>query len=112
MIERYRTCETAAQVAEMQEQIISDAEAEYTESRRKGKSDSGIVVILTSSCIPAREEENGDLLVANPNHAGRSRYLESSSDSEDSETSANASADEEMTKDLESKISSTLILEP
>ena len=38
LIERYRTCETAAQVAEMQEQIISDGEAEYMESRRKGQS--------------------------------------------------------------------------
>ena len=37
LIERYRTCSTAAQVAEMQEQIILDAEADYAESRRKGQ---------------------------------------------------------------------------
>ncbi|KAF8580926.1 DUF367-domain-containing protein [Ramaria rubella] len=87
LIERYRTCETATQVSEMQERIISDAEADYEESRRR-----------------TREDEDGDLLIANPNHAGRSE-TESDLD-EDASVS-----DGEDIQDLEHGITSKLVLE-
>ncbi|KAF8492138.1 hypothetical protein JB92DRAFT_3004342 [Gautieria morchelliformis] len=97
LIERYRTCSTAAQVVEMQEQIISDAEADYTESRRK-----------------AREEEGGDLLVANPNHAGRSSFYpeaDSESCSDDSKAALRPPEDEVVMNALEFTLSSKLVLE-
>jgi hypothetical protein len=36
-IQLYRTCETAEDVAKMQEQIITELEADYDEQRREGE---------------------------------------------------------------------------
>ncbi|KIJ38884.1 hypothetical protein M422DRAFT_210636 [Sphaerobolus stellatus SS14] len=66
LIERYRTCETAEEVSAMQDRIIADAEVDYQESRR------------------VRDDDDGDLLVANPNHAGRDEP-DSDSDEEESD---------------------------
>jgi pre-rRNA-processing protein TSR3 len=52
-IRQYRTCNSAAEVAAMQERIIAELEADYEEQRRKAREEA---------------EAGGDLLVANPNH--------------------------------------------
>jgi hypothetical protein len=97
----------------MQEQIISDAEADYTESRRKGWS-GPYAIVLASIIRTAREEEGGDLLVANPNHAGRfPLYPEADSEScsDDSKASLHSPEDEVVMNALESASSSKLVLE-
>ncbi|KAH9979569.1 hypothetical protein BGW80DRAFT_604919 [Lactifluus volemus] len=50
LLERYRTCKDATQVTAAQEQILAELEESYVAARRTG------------------EYEDGDLLVANPNH--------------------------------------------
>jgi hypothetical protein len=64
--------------------------------------------VLVSCPQLAREEDDGDLLVANPNHAGRS--MDESEEVDDSESEDNAS-EEEGIAGLESKMSKKLILE-
>ncbi|KAF8518379.1 hypothetical protein BU17DRAFT_76139 [Hysterangium stoloniferum] len=82
LIERYRACDTAAEVSQMQERVISEAQADYEESRRK-----------------AREDDDGDLLVANPNHAGRI-----SQDAEANTYSSTDSDTEEIAASMSSKL--------
>lgn len=103
LIERYRTCETAAQVSEMQERIISDAEADYAESRRKGQAIQELCRGPASCPSAAREGDDGDLLVANPNHAGRPA-AEYEIDSDDSESNENTSEEMDGSTALQSTL--------
>ncbi|KAI9447079.1 DUF367-domain-containing protein [Russula earlei] len=51
LLERYRNCEDAAAVAKEQEQVLAELEETYAAARRS-----------------PQDVENGDLLIANPNH--------------------------------------------
>ncbi|KDQ07360.1 hypothetical protein BOTBODRAFT_38886 [Botryobasidium botryosum FD-172 SS1] len=65
-IRQYRTCNTAEEVTKMQDTIMAELEAAYEKNRQKGA------------------EEEGDLLVENPNHQKEMWADEGSDDSEDS----------------------------
>jgi pre-rRNA-processing protein TSR3 len=66
---RYRTCEDAAAVTKVQEQILAELEKDYESARRAtGMNWFGWALVKRSVSI-AEDGGNNDLLVANPNHA-------------------------------------------
>ncbi|KAL5511887.1 TSR3 [Sanghuangporus vaninii] len=69
-IERYRTCKSAYEVSEMQETIMRELEESYRQSRK--------------------DDDNGDLLVANPNH----RNFDSDEDDEEPPDSVSETSEE------------------
>ncbi|KAH9012372.1 hypothetical protein EDB84DRAFT_1590559 [Lactarius hengduanensis] len=56
LLQRYRTCDDAAAVTKVQEQILAELEETYEAARR-------------SAAPMSEDDNNNDLLVANPNHA-------------------------------------------
>ncbi|KAH9025370.1 hypothetical protein EDB83DRAFT_2555401 [Lactarius deliciosus] len=59
LLQRYRTCDDAAAVTKLQEQILAELEETY-EAARRAAGRSGPM---------SEDDNNNDLLVANPNHA-------------------------------------------
>jgi hypothetical protein len=68
LLERYRTCKDAAGVEKVQEQIFAELEESYAAARRA----SGTGKLCTMPAIylvfAIENDEQSDLLVANPNH--------------------------------------------
>ncbi|GAA5909277.1 hypothetical protein JCM8208_005629 [Rhodotorula glutinis] len=79
IIERYRTCTTPESVLAMQEVMIREMEQEQSERHRAKK----------------EEEETGDLLYANPNHAGGAWKPHHSDDDDDEEDDDDVSSNGE-----------------
>ena len=80
-IERYRSCETAAEVSAAQNNIIQELELDYENSRRdKGlwsKPTSIILGEVTGSIlVEAQQGSSEDLLFKNPNHRIQEEYSE------------------------------------
>lgn len=75
LIQRYRTCDSAEEVVAMQERILAEAEEDYQRNRQQ-------------------DNEDDDLLVANPNHAQFPSFTDSDSDSETDGRYEEASEDE------------------
>ncbi|CEQ40403.1 SPOSA6832_02028, partial [Sporobolomyces salmonicolor] len=93
IIERYRTCTTPESVVDMQEEIISELKREEDDRRR----------------AKVEMEEGGDLLIANPNHAGSAWRPYQSGDEEESEEEDEEVVEEDFEVDkLGNRIEKTL----
>lgn len=85
--ERYKACESAADVTAAQESIMEELEKDYEDSRRDKGGCQHHTGRLWSSKFPpkdARQGSNEDLLVANPNH----QFVESDESDNDNDEEA------------------------
>jgi pre-rRNA-processing protein TSR3 len=70
LLERYRTCKDAAQVTAAQEQILAELEESYVAARRTRGMHVTFERLSSAHALMStpKDDEDGDLLIANPNH--------------------------------------------
>ena len=80
LIKRYQACADAAEVESVQNSIVAELKEDYANRRAEGQLDPHWLVPFEMTHCYIEPTEDGDLLVANPNHSNAIWGAEGSDD--------------------------------